>query len=159
MAKSMEHFVFVNMANLTLIRRDSYLSHLPDTLSALRTAPLQLATLFPDNVIKQAEEDIASYDSKGCSGSSYRKGCYHPNKRSERNSDRRKTNRPAWKTFLHMVRADLLSIHPIRPKASSRINDHHSVNVFQTGLLAGAWSQETVQLPETLSVKTLNLQT
>ena len=48
MAKSMEHlsdFVFVNMANLTLIRRDSYLSHLksgikPDTLSALRNAPL-----------------------------------------------------------------------------------------------------------------------
>ena len=48
MAKMMEHlcdFVFVSMANLTLIRRDAYLSHLksgikPDTLAALRTAPL-----------------------------------------------------------------------------------------------------------------------
>ena len=47
MAKSMEHltdFVLVNMANLTLLRRDSYLSYLkagikPDTLAVLRTAP------------------------------------------------------------------------------------------------------------------------
>ena len=54
MAKSMEHltdFVFVNMANTTLLRRDSYLSYLKagvkaDTLNALRSAPLQLDTLF-----------------------------------------------------------------------------------------------------------------
>ena len=47
MAKSMEHlteFVFVNMANTTLLRRDSYLAYLKagvkaDTLHALRTAP------------------------------------------------------------------------------------------------------------------------
>ena len=85
MAMSMEHltdFVFVNMANLTLIRRDSYLSYVkagikPDTLAALRTALLQLATLFPDSVIKQAEEDIVCYD-KGRSGSMYKKGRYHP---------------------------------------------------------------------------------
>ena len=59
MAKTMERlsdFVFVSMANLTLARRDSYLSHVksgikPDTLAALRTAPLQLATLFPDDVL------------------------------------------------------------------------------------------------------------
>ena len=66
MANSMEHltdFVFVNMANLTLIRRDSYLSYLKAgikayTLAALRTASLHLSTLFPDSVIKQGEEDI-----------------------------------------------------------------------------------------------------
>ena len=53
-AKTMKHltdFVFVSIGNLTLARHDSYLTHLksgvkPDTLSALRTAPLQLATLF-----------------------------------------------------------------------------------------------------------------
>ena len=53
MAKMMEHlsaFVFISMANLTLTRRDAYLSHLksgikPDTLAAFRTAPLQQATL------------------------------------------------------------------------------------------------------------------
>ena len=55
MAKSMEHltdFVFVNMANVTLLRSDSYLAYLKagikaDTLAALRTAPLHLPTLFP----------------------------------------------------------------------------------------------------------------
>ena len=82
MAKSMEHltdFVFVNMANLTLLRRDSYLKAgiKADTLAALRTAPLHLPTLFPDSVIKQAEEDITSFD-KGRSGSVYKKGRYYP---------------------------------------------------------------------------------
>ena len=50
MAKTLEHltdFVFVMVANTTLARRDSYLSNLqPDTLAALRTAPLNIATLF-----------------------------------------------------------------------------------------------------------------
>ena len=49
-AKTLEHlsdFVFVSMANLTLIRWDSYLSHVrsgikTDTLAALRTAPCNL---------------------------------------------------------------------------------------------------------------------
>ena len=76
MAKSVEHltdFVFVNLAKTTLLRRDSYLSYLKggvkaDTLNALRSAPLQLDTIFPDNVIKQAEEDIAAFD-KNRSGS------------------------------------------------------------------------------------------
>ena len=60
MAKAMEHltdFVFVNMANTTLLRRDSYLSYLKagvkaDTLNVLRSAPLELQTLFPDSIIK-----------------------------------------------------------------------------------------------------------
>ena len=103
MARSMEHltdFVFVNMANLTLIRRDSYLSYLkagikPDTLATLCTAPLQLNTLFPDSVIKQAEEDIANYD-KGRSGSMYQKGQYYPYERSDKKSDNRKQDRRAW---------------------------------------------------------------
>ena len=65
-AKTMENlsdFVFVSMGNLTLARRDSYLTHVktgikPDTLVALRTASPQLATLFSDSVIKRAEDDI-----------------------------------------------------------------------------------------------------
>ena len=67
-AKAMEHLtdlVFIIMGNTTLACRDTYLSHLkngikPDTLAALRTAPLQIATLFPDAVIKRADE-IAHY--------------------------------------------------------------------------------------------------
>ena len=62
----MEHltdFVFITMGNTTLVRRDSYLSHLKngiksDTLAALRAAPLQIGTLFPDGVIKRAQEEI-----------------------------------------------------------------------------------------------------
>ena len=72
-AKSMEHlsdFVFITMGNLTLVRREAYLSHLrtgikQDTLTALRTAPLHLPTLFPDATIKRAKEDIAQFESKG----------------------------------------------------------------------------------------------
>ena len=66
MAKHLSNFVFISMANLTLARRDVYLAHLrfgikPNTLAALRTAPLHMATLFPDNILKKAEEDIASF--------------------------------------------------------------------------------------------------
>ena len=82
----MEHlmdFVFITMGNLTLARCDAYLNHLkngikPDTLAALRTAPLQIATVFPDTVIKRVEEEIAHYDSKGQSSSyAHGKGQYH----------------------------------------------------------------------------------
>ena len=63
MAKTFEHltdFVFMTVANSTLTRRDAYLSHLktgikPDTLAALRTGPLNMATLFPEEALKQAE--------------------------------------------------------------------------------------------------------
>ena len=106
MAKSMEHltdFVFVNMANVTLLRRDSYLAYLKagikaDTLAALRTAPLHLPTLFPDSVIKQAEEDITSYD-KDWSGSVYKNSRYHRYERTESKPDNKKQERLAWKNL------------------------------------------------------------
>ena len=111
-AKAMEHlteFVFITMGNITLACCDAYLTHLkngvkPDTLAALRTGPLQIATLFPDSVIKKAEEEIAYDDTKGQSSSSYTcgKGRYHPyervDKKSEGRSDR-KQERPAWKSI------------------------------------------------------------
>ena len=94
MVKSMEcltDFVFVNMANVTLLRKDSYLAYLragikTDTLASLRTAPLYIPTLFPNNVLIQAEEDISNYD-KGRSGSVYKKVRYHPYERQESKSD------------------------------------------------------------------------
>ena len=105
MAKSMEHlteFIFVNMANATLLRRDSYLSYLKagvkaDTLNALRTAPLHQDTLFPDSTVKRAEEDIAAFD-KGRSSSVYKSHRYHPYERQEQTSEK-KQNRPAWKNL------------------------------------------------------------
>ena len=111
-AKAMEcltDFVFITMGNTTLARRDVYLSHLkigikPDTLTAFRTAPLQIGTLFPNTVIKRAEEEIAHYDNKGQSSSSYgrSKGRYHPYERVDKKSEGRsesKQDRPAWKNI------------------------------------------------------------
>ena len=107
--KSMEHlseFVFITMGNLTLVRRDAYLSHLrtgikPDTLTVLRTAPLHLSTLFPDSTIKRAEEDIAQFEAKGHSGSAPSKGRYHPYERPDKRSGTKESrpDKPAWKTI------------------------------------------------------------
>ena len=105
-AKTLEHltdFVFVTVANTTLIRRDAYLSHLkmgikPDTLSTLRTGPLHIATLFPDTVLKQAEQDIANFESKGQVHAG-KKGRYHPYERQDKRPDYRKPDRPSWKNI------------------------------------------------------------
>ena len=91
-AKTMEHlsdFVFIFMGNITLARRDAYLSHLrtgikPDTLNALRAGPLHINTLFPDSVVKKAEEDIAHFESKGHYSAVHSKGRYHPCERSDK---------------------------------------------------------------------------
>ena len=110
-AKTMEHlteFVFVSMGNLTLARRDAYLTHLrtgvkPDTLAGLRTAPIHINTLFPDSLIKKAEEEIVQYESKGQSSSSKGKGRYHPYERPERKGDKKsssfKSYKPSWKNI------------------------------------------------------------
>ena len=111
-AKAMEHvidFVFITMGNLTLVRCDAYLNHVkngikPDTLGALRTAPLHISTLFLDAVIKRAEEEIAHYDNKGQStaSSSHHKGRFHPYERHDKRAEGRseaKQERPAWKNI------------------------------------------------------------
>ena len=95
--------------NLTLARRDTYLNHVkngikPDSLAALRMAPLHISTLFPDTAIKRVEEEIALYDNKGqsTSSSSRHKGRFYsyerPEKRVEGRSDA-KQERPAWKNI------------------------------------------------------------
>ena len=104
-AKTMEHlteFVFISMGNLTLACRDAYLNHLKsriksDTVSALRTAPLHIPTLFPDSVIKRAEEEIAHYEKKEQASSSC-KGQYHPYECQNKRSDNR-SEKPAWKNI------------------------------------------------------------
>ena len=76
--------VFVNVANFTLTRGDSYLDYIKagikqDTLNALRTSPLHLSALFPDHLITKAEEEIRHHEDKRTS-SSANKGpqCFHP---------------------------------------------------------------------------------
>ena len=92
-------------SGLSSTRRDAYMSHLrtvikPDTLTALRTAPLHIPTLFSDSAIKRAEEDIAQFESKGHSGSMHNKGRYHPYERQEKRSNNRdsRSDKPAWKS-------------------------------------------------------------
>ena len=108
MAKTLEHltdFVFVTVANTTLARRNSYLSHLkmgikPDTFAALRTGPLHIPTLFPDAALKQAEQDIANFERKGRVQSG-KKGRFHPYECPDKRTDFRKPHRPAWKNIVN----------------------------------------------------------
>ena len=106
MAKSLEHlsdFIFITFANTTLAHRDSYLSHLktgikPDTLATLRTAPLHIPTLFPDEALRQAEQDIANFESKGQLHAG-KKGRFHPYERPDKWADNKKPDQPAWKNI------------------------------------------------------------
>ena len=95
MAKTIEHlsdFAFVSMYNFTLARRDSYLAHVkagikPDTLASLRQAPMELDTLFPDMVLKKAEEDISKFEDRGrshTSSSGRKDSLFHPHKRPDK---------------------------------------------------------------------------
>ena len=57
------------MANLTLVHRDSFLEHIktgvkPDMFSALRNCPLNTHVLFPDAVIRKAEDEIAQFETQ-----------------------------------------------------------------------------------------------
>ena len=98
--------VFISMDNLTLARRGSYLEFIcgglkPDTLTALRTAPVHLHSLFPDSLLVKAEDEISCSEERHSSGSAHRKpGRFHPyassSDRSTPQLDRKPTT-PAWK--------------------------------------------------------------
>ena len=68
--KHLADSLFVNLANLILLRRDSYLEHVkngikPDTWNMLRNTPMFGHGLFPDSVLATAEQDITKYESAG----------------------------------------------------------------------------------------------
>ena len=108
MARTMQDLsegVFINVANLTLTRRDSYLDYLKagikqDTLNALRSAPLHMSALFPDHLISKAEEEIRHHEEKRTPGSSH-KGShrFHPYQatKQQQPEQERKPGLPAWK--------------------------------------------------------------
>ena len=91
MGKSLQHisdFTFVQMANLTLVRRDSYLENLKpgvkhDTLSVLRNCPLNGYAMFPDAVIRKAEDEITQYESTTSQPGPGRGGLLVPIKRNK----------------------------------------------------------------------------
>ena len=116
----------------------------PDTLTALRTAPLHIPTLFPDSAIKRAEEDIAQFESKGHSGSTHSKDWYHPYERQDKMSNNRDSNqisqhgRVLPRDTPGMERVFPPLTHPDQPRTSSRINDNYCVTKLQPRLLAGS---------------------
>ena len=108
MARTMQDLsegVFISMANFTLACRDSYLEYLhagvkQDTLTALRTAPVHLHSLFPDQLITKAEEEICRSEERHSSGQSHRRqGRFHPYAPSDRSASQPdwKSGNPAWK--------------------------------------------------------------
>ena len=76
--------VFISMANFTLVRRDSYLEYLhagvkQDTLTALRTAPIHPHSLFPDNLLIKAEDEVPRSEERRSAGQLHRKPSrFHP---------------------------------------------------------------------------------
>ena len=106
--------VFVNMANLTKARRDSYLEFLrsgvkQDTVTALHTAPLHSHLMFPDQLLVRAEEEVSRERERErerhFSGNSHRKpGRFHPYASSTNKSSHQpdqKSGVPAWKQIRH----------------------------------------------------------
>ena len=86
MARTMQDLsegLFISVANFTLARRDSYLDCLhagvkQDTLTALRTVPVHLQSLFPDQLLIKAEEEVARSEERRSSSQSHRKpGRFH----------------------------------------------------------------------------------
>ena len=107
MARTMQDLseaVFINIANFTLARRDSYLDYLhagvkQDTVNALRTSPVHLNALFPDQLIDKAEEKISKSEERCLSGTSHQhQGRFHPYAASDKSTGHHdKKNVPAWK--------------------------------------------------------------
>ena len=97
--------VFISMSNFTLARRDSYLEYVhagvkQDTLNALRTSPVHLNSLFPDQLIAKAEEEISRSEERCSSANSNRRqGRFHPYSFSDKSTSHsdRKAGVSAWK--------------------------------------------------------------
>ena len=65
----MNESTFVDLANYTLLRRDAYLQHLrygikPDTILAMRVAPVHLDTLFPEELVRRAEKELNDFEAR-----------------------------------------------------------------------------------------------
>ena len=105
MARTMQDLsegIFINMVNLTLVLCDSYLDYIragvkQDTFNALRNAPLHMQSLFPDQVLMKAEEEVSRSEERR---SSHKKpGHFHPYASSSKSSHQpdRKFGVPVWK--------------------------------------------------------------
>ena len=93
------------MSNFTLARRDSYLEYLhagvkQNTLNALRTSPVHINSLFPDQLIAKAEEEISrSEERRSSANSNRRQGRFHPYSFTDKSTSHSdcKSGVAAWK--------------------------------------------------------------
>ena len=134
--------VFISMANLTLAHRDSYLEFIrggvkPDTLTASRTAPVHLHSLFPDSLLVKAEDEISRSKERRSSGSSHWKpGCFHPYASSNgRSTHSNRTgsllHRPGSKLETGKLDRKVVVKPPTssksRPRVQREVNDNYCV--------------------------------
>ena len=96
--------MFVSMVNFTLACRDSYLEYLhagvkQDILNALRMSPVHPSSLFPDQLITKAEEEICRSEERRSGQSHRRQGRFQPYAPSDRSASQPdwKSGNPAWK--------------------------------------------------------------
>ena len=143
MARTMQDLseaVFINMANFTLARRDSYLDYLhagvkQDTLHALRTSPVHLNALFPDQLLSKLRKKsirakrgvlpVLHTDSQVASTHMLqvtRLLAITPTRRTSLLGNRSKTSSRLGK----VVARPQLS-HRSLPRGSSLINDNHCI--------------------------------
>ena len=122
---SLQHLadsLFIQLANFILLRRDSYLDFAkpglkPDTWNRLRNAPLFSSSLFPDDILATAEQDIAKFESTSGahgpgpgtgqhSGRKHQSYRYKPyDKKDNRHSGHSSSqSSQAWRQFSHRGR-------------------------------------------------------
>ena len=75
--------MFINIANVTFLRCDSYLDLLKPkvkfgAVATLRSSPLHMTSLFPENLIAKAEEEISHHNKKCYFSGSKKSDRYHP---------------------------------------------------------------------------------
>ena len=91
--------VFCSVANVVLLRRDAYLDNIkfgikPDTLLALRSSPIQASTLFADDLILRAEQEVTAHENLP-----RRDRPGHPYKQPASQGNKPSKGKPAWKRF------------------------------------------------------------
>ena len=162
-AKTMEHlseFAFISFGNLTLARRVKS-GVKPDTVAALRMAPLHISTLFPDSVIKKAErksltmkheDTLALHVARSISSlmTSRTEGRINGRIRKVTSQHGRTLGRVGTESLDPSPQPQ----HHDQPRANSLTNDNYCVTKFNTRLLAGSTPQ-TMDSCTFLNVKPL----
>ena len=99
--------IFTNLANSVLMRRDSFLDSLKpgintDTLVKLRSGPFHAETLFTEDAIAQAEDDLRHLEQRSRSDNQERSRPEKQDKQSSRYhpyQSKKDGNRSDWRRF------------------------------------------------------------